>query len=601
MLLLFTNVPRGHLYAQGGATLALGSTQATAALPVPAGPVADIPVSGRVTGEDGGGLPGVSVLVKGTTNGTATDVDGRFKLTAPDNGTLVVSFIGYVTQEIPIAGKATIDVKMATDVETLSEIVVVGYGEQKKATVTGSVAQVKGTELQKSPAVNLSNSIAGRMPGVIATNRSGEPGYDGSTIRIRGSNTLGNNDALIVIDGVPARAGGFDRLNPADIESISVLKDASAAIYGSRAANGVILITTKRGKNGKPSLSYTYNQGWAQPTIVPKLASASQYAEMVNEIDLYNLPSEYWPAASQAFRETGSFTRPDNGAVTNATFKPDDLQKFRDGSDPWGHPNTDWFKAALKPWSPQARHNLQLSGGGENVKYLASLGYQNQDAFYRNSATGYKQYDLRLNLDANVNKYISTSLGVVGRQENRFFPTRSAGSIFRMLMRGYPYRPAYWPNGLPGPDIENGEQPVVISTNDTGYDRDTRYYLQSNGTINVTVPGVTGLKITGSAAVDKYLRQTKNFATPWYVYSWDNTTYEDDGVTPKLQKVKRGPDQAQLAQGSEDQLNVLLSGILSYERTLGRPWHHLAGWHHQGDVQQQQFRRLPAVFQFHGH
>ncbi|CAA9251757.1 MAG: Outer membrane TonB-dependent transporter, utilization system for glycans and polysaccharides (PUL), SusC family [uncultured Cytophagales bacterium] len=568
MLLLLTAVPRGHLYAQTPVALALQQDQA-AAPPASGTAVADIPVSGRITGEDGGGLPGVTVLVKGTTNGTATDADGRFKLTAPDNGTLVISFIGYTTQEVPIAGKSTIDVKLTADVESLSEVVVVGYGEQKKATVTGSVAQVKGTELQKSPAVNISNSIAGRMPGVIATNRSGEPGYDGSTIRIRGSNTLGNNDALIVIDGVPARAGGFDRLNPADIESISVLKDASAAIYGSRAANGVILITTKRGKDGKPSLSYTYNQGWAQPTIVPKLASASQYAELVNEIDLYNLPAEYWTAASQAFRETGTFTRPDNGAVTNATFKPDDLRKFQDGSNPWTHPNTDWFAATLKPWSPQSRHNLQLSGGSENVKYLASLGYQNQDAFYRNAATGYKQYDLRLNLDATVNKFISTSLGVVGRQENRFFPTRPAGSIFRMLMRGYPYRPAYWPNGLPGPDIENGEQPVVISTNDTGYDRDTRYYLQSNGTINITNPWVKGLKLTGTAAVDKYLRQTKNFATPWFVYSWDNTTFEEDGVTPKLQEVKRGPDQAQLAQGTEDQLNVLLSGILSYERTLG--------------------------------
>ncbi len=570
MLLLLTNVPRGHLYAQAPAPLALqqDKTAATPATALP-GPVADIPVSGRVTDENGGGLPGVSVLVKGTTNGTATDADGRFKLTAPDNGTLVISFIGYTTQEIPIAGKSNFDVKMVADVESLSEVVVVGYGEQKKVTVTGAVAQVKGTELQKSPAVNLSNSIAGRMPGVIATNRSGEPGADGSTIRIRGSNTLGNNDALIVIDGVPARAGGFERLNPADIESISVLKDASAAIYGSRAANGVILITTKRGKTGKPSLSYTYNQGWAQPTIVPKMASALQYAEMVNEIDLYNLPAEYWTVASQAFRETGSFTRPDNGAVTNATFKPDDMQKFRDGSDPWGHPNTDWFKSTLKPWSPQSRHNLQLSGGSDNVKYLASLGYQNQDAFYRNAATGYKQYDLRLNLDANVNKYIATSLGIVGRQENRFYPTRSAGSIFRMLMRGYPYRPAYWPNGLPGPDIENGEQPVVISTNDTGYDRDTRYYLQSNGRIDITIPWVTGLKFSGSAAVDKYLKQTKFFATPWYVYSWDNTTYEADGVTPKLQKVKRGPDQAQMNQGSEDQLNILLSGILTYERSIG--------------------------------
>ncbi|WP_233507560.1 SusC/RagA family TonB-linked outer membrane protein [Adhaeribacter pallidiroseus] len=526
-------------------------------------------VKGRIKGETGEGLPGVTVLLKGTSTGATTDPNGNYSLNLPNgSGTLVVSFIGYQTQEVSVNNRNSIDLALAPDTKALEEVVVVGYGTQKKETVTGSVATVKGAELQKSPAVNLSNSIAGRMPGVIATNGSGEPGYDGSTIRIRGSNTLGNNDALIVIDGVPARAGGFERLNPADIENISVLKDASAAIYGSRAANGVILITTKRGKNGKPELSYSYNQGWSQPTVVPKMATAAQYAEMVNEIDVYNLPAQYWKAASDAFKTTGSFTRPDNGAVTNATFKPEDMQKLRDGSDPWGHPNTDWFDAALKPWSPQSRHNLQLSGGSENLRYLASIGYQNQDAYYRNAATGYKQYDLRLNLDANVNKYVTTSLGVTGRQENRFFPTKSAGAIFRMLMRGYPYRPAYWPNGLPGPDIENGEQPVVITTNNTGYDRDTRYYLQSNGKIEITQPWIKGLKLTGSAAVDKFLKQTKVWQTPWYVYSWDNTSFEADGTTPKLQKVKRGPDQSTLNQGSEDQLNVLLSGILSYDQTF---------------------------------
>src|SRR5690606_8475046 len=146
-----------------------------------------------------------------------------------------------------------------------------------------------------------------------------------------------------------------------------------------------------------------------------------------------------------------------------------------DGSDPWGHPNTDWYDATLKTWSPQSRHNLQLTGGSENFKYLTSLGYQNQDAYYKDAATGYKQYDMRINLDANINKYIKTSVGILARQENRFFPTVGANAIFRMQMRGIPTQPAYWPNGLPGPDIENGQNPVVITTNETGYDRDTRY------------------------------------------------------------------------------------------------------------------------------
>ncbi|HEY9004727.1 MAG TPA: TonB-dependent receptor [Ohtaekwangia sp.] len=526
-------------------------------------------ITGKITDADGMGLPGVNVLVKGTSTGTTSDVDGKYTLQVPDESTtLIFSFIGYATQEVEIAGRTTIDVVLAADVQQLSEVVVVGYGEQKKETVTGSVVTVKGSDLVKSPAVNLSNSLAGRMPGVTVMQASGEPGYDGSTIRIRGSNTLGNNNALIVIDGIPARTGGIDRLNPADIESISVLKDASAAIYGARAANGVILIKTKRGKTGKPQLSYSYNQGWAQPTVIPKLASATQFAEMRNELEIYNLPVDEWSAANTAFKETGSYTRP-NGSVVSAPYTPEDFQKLRDGSDPWGHPNTDWFKSSLKTWSPQSRHNVQLSAGNENFKYLASVGYQNQDAFYKNAATGYKQYDFRINLDANVNKYITTSVGMLAREEYRFFPTRSAGSIFRMLMRGIPTQPAYWPNGMPGPDIENGENPVVITTNQTGYDRDKRYYLQTNGQIDITVPWIKGLKITGTASVDKYVKRTKRWEIPWYLYTWDKVSYEDDGVTPKLSKGARGPAEPRLTQGDEDQLNVLLGSIITYDRKIG--------------------------------
>ena len=250
---------------------------------LPPGAYAQTTIKGKVIDKETGALPGVSILVKNTTTGTVTEVDGSFSLNAPDaNATLVLSYTGYATQEIALAGRTNLDVTMTVDNLLLSEVVVVGYGVQKKETVTGAVSSVKGSDLVKSPAVNVSNSIAGRMAGVVAVNRSGEPGYDGSGIRIRGSNTLNNNDALIVIDGIPARAGGLDRLNPNDIEKISVLKDASAAIYGARAANGVILITTKRGKVSKPELNYSFNQGFQQPTQLPALADAAQYTEMLN-------------------------------------------------------------------------------------------------------------------------------------------------------------------------------------------------------------------------------------------------------------------------------------------------------------------------------
>ncbi|GAB2542144.1 TonB-dependent receptor [Spirosoma aerophilum] len=535
-----------------------------------AGAFAQTKVSGKVVDAQGLALPGVSIVVKGTTTGTVSAAQGDYTLSlARGNETLVFSYIGFLSQEVAVNNRSSINITLASDDKMLNEVIVVGYGEQKKETVTGSVATVKGTELVKSPAVNLSNSIAGRMPGVIATNASGEPGYDGAAIKIRGSNTLGNNDALIVIDGVPARAGGIDRLNPNDIESISVLKDASAAIYGSRAANGVILVTTKRGKSGKPELSYSFNQGFAQATVIPKMASAAEYAQLNNEINVYNLPSQYWKDANAAFKATGSFTRPDNGSIAKAAFTPDDIKKFQDGSDPWGHPNTDWFGAALKPWSPQSRHTLQLVGGNESVKYLTSVNYQNQDGYYKNSATGYKQYDFRLNLDAKVNKYINLVTGVVGRQENRFFPTVGAGSIFRMLMRGYPNKPAFWPNGKPAPDIENGQQPVLVTTDATGYDKDTRYYLQSNASVTVTNPWIEGLKFTGSVALDKYIQQGKRWQTPWFVYSWDYTSYDPTTKEPLLQRVQKGPAQSTLNQYTNDQFSSLLSGILSYDHTFG--------------------------------
>lgn len=534
-----------------------------------------IAVKGKVTNNMAEPMPNASVLIKGTTTGVTTGDDGAFSINVPNSkSVLVISAVGYKTQEITVGNQTSIDVVLlAGEASELESVVVVGYGTQKKVTVTGAVAQVKGSELQKSPAVNLSNSLAGRLPGITAINRSGEPGYDGSTIRIRGTNTLGNSSALIVIDGVPERSGGLDRINPADIESMSVLKDASAAIYGARAANGVILITTKHGKSGKPRLSYDFNQGWSQPTRIPKMSDAVEYGTIRNESQIFeNVPANQWEAAWQALTTTGSYTRTDNGAEVKspAGFAPDDMQKYKDGSDPWGHPNTDWFGDALKTWSPQQKHNVQVNGGSENVKYFASLGYQNQDGYYKNSATGYKQYDLRFNLDANINKFIKASIGVNAREEYRFFPTKGAGAIFRMLMRGKPNEPEIWPNGLPGRDIENGENPIVITTNVTGYDKDKRDFFQTNGKVEIDIPGVEGLKLTGTAALDKYMFEGRRWETPWYLYSWDRVSYEDDGVTPKLTKELRSTfTDPRLRQNSETSLNILLGALLNYDRTIG--------------------------------
>ncbi len=530
-------------------------------------------VSGVVADESGVAVPGVNIIEKGTTNGTTTDTEGKYTLlVANENATLVFSFIGFITQEVAVAGRSAIDVKLAPDTQTLEEVVVVGYGEQRKVTVTGSVVAVQGSDLQRSPAIDLSNSFAGRLAGVVAVQTSGEPGYDGSTIRIRGVNTIGNSSPLIVIDGIPDRDGGLGRLSPQDVESISVLKDASSAIYGSRAANGVILVTTKRGKAGAPQISYDFNQGWAQPTRIPKMSNAAEYASIMNEIPIYkNIPAAEWGAAWAGIQSTGTFTSPTTGTTVNANYSPADVAKYKDHSDPWGHPDTDWFGDAFNKWSPQGRHNLQISGGNENVKYMSSLGYLSQDAYYKNTATYYKQYNFRINLDARINKYINTSIGIMAREESRNFPTQSAGSIFRMLMRGRPTEPEIWPNGLPGPDIENGQNPYVITTNATGYEKNPRDYLQSNGKLEITNPWIEGLKLTLMGSADKTIDRYKKWETPWYLYTWDKTSYEADGVTPKLSKALRSTfSDPRLTMSTGSVLNTNLTGLLNYDKSFGQ-------------------------------
>jgi len=222
-------------------------------------------ISGTVTDASSVPLIGVNVSIQGTTKGTVTDINGKYTLEADKDDVIVFSYVGFSEQKMSVGDQSGISVTMQEGTD-LDEVVVVAYGTQKKVTVTGAVAQLKGDVLVESPAVNLSTSLAGRLPGLVVIQPSGEPGNDDATIRIRGTNTLGNSTPLVVIDGIPDRDGGIARLESQDIESVSILKDASAAIYGARAANGAVLVTTKRGKSGKPTATYSFNQGWSQPT-----------------------------------------------------------------------------------------------------------------------------------------------------------------------------------------------------------------------------------------------------------------------------------------------------------------------------------------------
>lgn len=532
-------------------------------------------ISGKVTDSEGSGaLPGVTVLVKGTQTGTATDADGSYSISLPagSEDVLIFSFVGYKSQEIIVGNQTTINVSLVAGASYLDEVVVVAYGEQKKATVTGAVASVQGDKIMASPAVDLSNSLAGRLPGLVVVQTSGEPGQDGARISIRGTNTLGNSSPLVVIDGIPDRDGGLGRLNPRDIESISVLKDASAAIYGARAANGAIIVTTKRGKTGKTTVTYDFNQGWSQPTIVPKMSNATEYANIMNELPIYKtIPVNEWGAAWQSIKTTGGYKSPTAGVKElSANYSPEAVRKHTDGSDPWRYPDTDWFAGSFRTLAPQSRHNLQLSGGSENIRYMASVGYVFQDAIYKNSATKYQQYNFRVNVDAKINDYISANLGVMARREDRRYPTENSGAIFRMLMRGRPTEPQVWPNGLAGPDIENGQNPYVITTNATGYEQNFTDYIQTNGGVTITNPWIKGLKLSLTAAVDKRNDNNKTWQTPWKLYSWDKTTFEADGITPLLVgSIRSTFTDPRLSQGTGNALNTNLTGILTYETKFG--------------------------------
>lgn len=532
-----------------------------------------ITVSGTiVSSADGLPLPGVSIVdVNDPTKGVITDFDGNYTITLSSGDTsLRLSSIGFKTVVLAVNNQSTLNLSMEEDVANLDEVVVVGYGTQKKATVTGAVTSAKGAILETAPAVSFSNSLAGRLPGVVIIQTNGEPGNDESNITIRGSNTLGNNSPLIVIDGIPDREGGLGRLNGRDIDNVTVLKDASAAIYGARAANGAIIVTTKQGKIGKPTITYDADFGMNQPTRVPKMSNAVQYANIRNELPLYNLPSSEWATASNAIKTAGSYTSPTPGVGTvNAIFSPDAVRQFGDGSDPYLYPDTDWFDDTFRQWAGQSTHNLSMNGGSENIKYFSSIGYQNQEAIYKNSNTRFQQYNFRINTDIKINDYINTKVGVMFRKEERELPTEEAGAIFRMLMRGRPTEPAVWPNGLPGPDIENGQNPVVITTSQTGYDRRPTDYTQFTTSIDFKNPWVDGLKLTLLAGVDLSNARQKKWETPWTLYSLDRATYIDTGVPILNGAIRSNFTDARLLQASFNSTNTNLTALLNYDFQLG--------------------------------
>ena len=493
-------------------------------------------ITGTVVDNTGEPVIGANVVVKGTTLGSITDMDGKFTIEdVPSNGTLQISYIGYKSIEMPIGSQSDFKITLQEDSERLDDVVVVGYGVQKKVTVTGSVASLKGEELKASPTTNLTNGMVGRMPGVIGFQTADEPGGGGTTIRIRGTNSLGSNDPLVVIDGVPDRDGGMNRLNPTEIESISVLKDASAAIYGARAANGVVLITTKRGKEGKPVISFNASAGFSKPTRIPEMTNSYEYGTMLNEV----LPG---------------------------SFSEEQLEGYRTHADPWEYIDTDWFHEIVKGASPLYRADVGVSGGTEKVKYYVNFGANGEDGLYRNSANRYDQYSLRTNLDIKTSKYVNFQLGTTARLEDTKYPAKSAGDIFAAARRTRPDQPAWWPTGEPGPAIERGDNPAVTSTDLAGSDHYKNQYIQNNLSVNISNPWIEGLTLRGNASYDIHFMNRRKMSKPVYLYSWDGVHKDSSGLSASKQWL----DSPNLERKHSEQIGWMLNGMLDYNRTFGQ-------------------------------
>jgi TonB-linked SusC/RagA family outer membrane protein len=480
-------------------------------------------------------LTGVSVVIKGTSMGTVTNVDGNFSLDVSSGTVLEFSYIGYLRQEVTVGSETQIRISMTENVELLDEVVVVGYGTQKKVTLTGSVVSAKGADIIKSPAVNVTNSLAGRLPGVIINNRSGEPGRENTSLYIRGRSTIGNTSALVLIDGV--ERGGLENINPNDIESISVLKDASAAIYGARAANGVILVTTKRGSSPKPVINFSYNQGFSQPTRMPKMADSYTFYTVYNEIE----QSEGRPPR----------------------YSDAELQKYREGTDP-DYANIDWYDYMTREWTPQHRTNVSVSGSGERAKYYVSLGELSQDDMYEHGTRKYNQYNIRSNVDVKLSESLTVGANLAGRYDDRHYP---AGAAVELNSHIFLYQPdwlPYWPGTNYMKSNRGSENILNLVSDNAGYmDQDVKT-MQSSIFFNWQVPWVKGLSIDGTGSYDFASNFTKTFRTPTYVY------YKDDAGGYLKERSGMGVNRATLTDRGEFSDQLYFTVKATYERTVGQ-------------------------------
>ncbi len=462
----------------------------------------NITVKGFVTNSNNEPIIGATIRdLENVTNGTVTNIDGSYTLNnVASNTTLEVSYVGMTTQTVRVEGRTIINVVMSEDIAALDEVVVVGYGSQKRVNLTGSVATISSTELTVAPVASTTNALVGRLPGLIAKQDRGLPGSDASTLSIRGFGS-----PLIIVDGIET---SFNNIDASEIESISILKDASAAIYGSRAGNGVLLITTKRGTTGKPKFTLNSNYIIQGPTYLPKLCNSGQQTELEREAHL-------------------------NAGKPEATapWTQEEINLFYAGTDP-DFPNQDWYPLAARDWAPQHQHNLSVRGGNEKIKYFGFLGYLDQRSIFKNNGGKYQRYNVRSNIDAEITSKLNVQFDLSTIVEYRDFPWRgdeAANSVWDEYWGSRPYFAGELPDkskiayaGLGGAV----SLPAITNTEISGYRRTNSHNIKGSLSFDYKF-NLEGLSAKAFINYDR----SYSFFKMWdwlvdsYSYNYSNDTY----------------------------------------------------------------------------
>ncbi len=465
---------------------------------------ADTPrtVTGTVKDVNGDGLGGVTVMVKGATGspGIITDETGLFTISVPgDNAVLVFTYVGFETREIVVGNQNHIEVELSEKVDNaLDEVVVVGYATQKKATLTGAVSTISGADMVTTKNENPQNMLTGKVPGVRVAQRTAEPGAFNNAFDIRGFGS-----PLIIIDGIPRSAADFQRLLATDIENISVLKDASAAIYGVRSANGVVLITTRRGRNNESIMSYDGNYTWQFPVGMPKTVDIFQYMTLRNEQAMHNV----------------------NGG--NRVFTDEIFEAYRNGT----RKSYDWYPMVWANYAPQTQHNLSATGGNEKVQYYVGGGYLNQGSFFKTNDLNYHKYNLRSSVTAKISEgfTLDANLNLITETTNQ--PYQSAWWIIRSYWRQGPQIPAYANDDPTRPfhGLIEGDNPLSFMDKDiVGYRALNTSWIQPSLALRYDIPGIPGLYARTLLSYDYSFSNRNHFQKEYRQYRYDDAsdTYE---------------------------------------------------------------------------